>query len=569
MRTVAFILALAVALGAIVFGRTNLGRREREAQRKLEKGRTERVVDFGVVLDVVVRDDVNGEHLKPGAPKMRIVRTHRFGGMFDTVTRTWVGASVSPVRWLISLEQEPIVLHDENMPPGVWMQGSMGAGKTTAGAIWLALRVIKHATHRLAGGGGVTAPTDRRMEYLREAIFGAKGRDGERLGGMWPKSWYSWREGDQVCSVVTGIQIEFRSGHVTSAAAGSPFQGQNWAFVLNDELQDYFEQDSDIIMRGRAGWNGRYERFVTATPKDDPGYRTFREQIVQNTKDWFSQTVLGPNSPFVSDEHWERAKRGLSERSYRRMVWAEDLPSENRLYYAFDRNENMRPEPRVGAHDVTHMELQPWGRAFQMLIGYDPGRTVDASVLERAWRPAKSSPIAPPDWFAIDEVITRHQSTEFHILALTKALREKYGLAPRDVLVRADPAGDTENDDERPDLTVYKQFQKHGYTILAADYRAGKRRLVPREARIDMVNTLLCDATGRRRYFLACDDNRVCRVPTTLKAFETQERDKAGRAERDEKGSAKDYSHFTANIGYSLWAIEKPRLDDLRARRTA
>lgn len=567
MRTLAFILALVVGAGALVISRTNLGRRERDAQRKLEKSRADRYVDFGVVLDVVVRDDINGESLKPGAPKMRIVRTHRFGGMFDTVTKSWTGPSLSPVRWLVSVEQEPIVLHDESMPPGVWMQGSMGAGKTTAGAIWLALRIIKHAEHRLAGGAGVTAPTDRRMEYMREAIFGPKGRDGERLGGMWPRAWYSWREGDQVASVVTGLQIEFRSGHIQSAAAGSPFQGQNWAFVLNDELQDYFELDGDIIMRGRAAWLGRYERFVTATPKDDPGYRSFREQIGQNATDWFTQTVLGPNSPFVHDEHWERSKRSMSDREYRRKVWAEDLASELRVYHAFDRNENMRPVPHIGAFDVTGRELQPWGR-FRLLVVYDPGQTVHASAFLTARAPHKAPPNHAPDWYVTREVISQQATVERHIIDLTDSLRKVYGMAPQDVLVRADPAGDTESDDQRPDLTVYKQFQRAGFTILAADYRNGRRHLVPRNARIDMMNTLLCDATGRRRLFLACDDQRQCLVPTTLQAFEVQERDAEGKAERGKKGK-NDFTHYTVNLGYGLWAIEKPRLDSLRDRRTA
>lgn len=567
MRTVALILALAVGLGALVISRTNLGRREREAQRKLEKSRIDRYVDFGVVLHVVVRDDANGEQLKPGAPKLRIIRTHRFGGMFDTVTKSWSGPSLAPVVWHVSVEQERIVLHDDAMPPGVWMQGSMGAGKTTAGAIWLTLRVIKHATHKLAGGGGVTAPTDKRMEYLRVALFGAKDRDGERKGGMWPSSWFSWREGEQVCTTATGIQIEFRSSHIQSAAAGSPFQGQNWAFVLNDELQDYFELDGDIIMRGRAGWNDRYERFVTATPKDDPGYRTFQESIKNNEQDWFTQIVLGPNSPFIGDDHWERAKRGMSAREFARKVLAQDLPSELRTYHAFDRNHNLRPVPRVGAVDVTQRELQPWGR-FRKLVAFDPGQTVHASALLSAHAALKASPADAPDWFVTDEVIDQHATVETHILRLTRTLRDKYGLSPQDVLVRADPAGDTESDDQHPDLTVYKQFQRAGYAILAADYRNGKRRVVPRNARIDMMNTLLCDATGKRRLYLACDDQRQCLVPTTLKAFEVQERDSDGKAERGKKGKG-DFTHYTVNLGYGLWAIEKPRLDDLRSRRTA
>lgn len=561
-----WLLALALAAGVLVLAnRTFLARK---ADRQLDDivAGADRVVDLGVILHTVVRDDANGQELKPGAPKLRIIKTQPFGGLYDTLTKKWCGQSLTPVVWYVSVEQEQIVIHDDSMPAGVWMQGSMGAGKTTAGAIWLTLRVIKHAEHRLAGAG-VTAPTDKRMEYLRAALFGEKDRDGVRSGGMWPSSWYSWREGDQVCTTATGLQIEFRSSRIQSAAAGSPFQGQNWAFVLNDELQDYFELNGDIIMRGRAGWKGRYERFVTATPKDDPGYRTFQEQIKLNEIDWFTQIVLGPNSPFVADDNWERAKRGMSEREYARSVLAQDLPSELRTYHAFDRNHNLRPVPRVGGVDVTARELQPWGR-YRALVAFDPGQTVHASSLLSAWSTRKAAPSDAPDWFVTDEVINQHATVETHILSLTRLLRDRYGLNPQDVLVRADPAGDTESDDQHPDLTVYKQFQRAGFNILAADYRNGKRRVVPRNARIDMVNTLLCDATGKRRLFLACDDQRQCLVPTTLKAFEVQERDSDGKAERGRKGKA-DFTHYTVLLGYGLWSIEKPRLDDLRSRRTA
>jgi len=546
---------------------TNLSFRERQAQKEIARSLTgsDRFVDFGIVLHTVVKDE-QGDELIAGSPKLRIVRTHRFGGLYDTLTKQWAGPSRSPVVWFVSLEQEPIVLHADEMPAGVWMQGSMGAGKTTAGAIWLALRVVKHATHPLKGAG-VTAPTDKRMEEIRKTLFGSKDRDGERVGGMWPRSWFSWREGDQVCTMATGLQIDFRSTHIQSAAAGSPIQGQNWAFVLNDEEQDYYELDGDIQMRGRAAWNGRYERFVTVTPKDDPGYRTFRDGVALNGEDWHVQVVLGPNSPFIHDEHWERSKRTMSEREFRRKVLAEDLASELRTYHAFDRNENVRPVPHIGMVDVTGRELQPWGR-FRLLVVFDPGQTVHASAFLTARAPAKAAPGYAPDWYVTREVATQHATVERHIAELTEALRKMYGMAPQDVLVRADPAGDTESDDQHPDLTVYKQFQRAGFTILAADYRSGKRRLVPRNARIDMMNTLLCDATGRRRLFLACDEHRVCSVPLTLKAFEVQERDAEGKAERGKKGKG-DFTHYTVNIGYGLWAIEKPRLDDLRSRRSA
>jgi len=543
---------------------TNLSFRERQAQKEIARSLTgsDRFVDFGIVLHTVVKDE-QGAELIAGSPKLRIVRTHRFGGIYDTLTKQWAGASRSPVVWFVSVEQEPIVLHADQMPAGVWMQGSMGAGKTTAGAIWLALRVVKHATHPLKGAG-VTAPTDKRMEEIRKTLFGSKDRDGERVGGMWPRAWFSWREGDQVCTMATGLQIDFRSTHIQSAAAGSPIQGQNWAFVLNDELQDYYELDGDIQMRGRAAWKGRYERFVTVTPKDDPGYRTFRDNIATLDKDWVVQPVLGPNSPFISEEHWERVRRGLTDREYQRKVMAIDVPAENRLYVTWDRSRNLRPWPRVGSLDVTAKELARFGFPNGgMLVGYDPGRIYDVSVFLRAYLPRGAKSGQAPDWYVVDEVTTKRSTTDRHGMAVLEALKRwgcnVYAGGPM-AFVRCDPYTRTGTDTEHPDITVYKKLESLGLTVKPAAYGPGalKPGKVPPEARIDMLNTLFHAADGATRLFVSCDESGT---PAAKRLVDALERSDDNNVQRKDEH---DLSHWPCALAYALWAIEKPRLDDIR-----
>jgi hypothetical protein len=544
-------------------------RRGRKQVNELLRGH-DRLVDFGIVLHVV-RQDPDGELQFPGLKaRLTVVRTHHFGGMFDTLAKKWCGPTLSPVVWYLSEEQEPIVIHGESLPESALMQGSMGAGKTTGGAIWLALRVVLHATHPLKGAG-VTAPTDKRMEEIRKTIFGPKDRNGERVGGMWPRQWATFREGDQVATVCTGLQIDFRSTHIQSATAGSPIQGQNWAFCLNDELQDYYEIDGDIQMRGRAAWNGRYERFVTVTPKDDPGYRIFRDTIATLTTDWIIQKVLGPNSPFIDAEYWEKRRRGMSLREFQRKVLALDVASENVVYNAWSHDENIRPIQQVPRWpDVTRAELSKRANGqYHILVGFDPGRLFDVSVLLKAYQPpapprAKAPPA--PVWFIVGEVTTERSTTEHHCRALLKVLREQWGCnlthdGPQ-AFVSADPYGDTANDEDQPDLTVYRVFQAHGLHIKAAAYKAGstKAAKVPKEGRLDMMNTLLCNAAGERRLFVACNDNRVPCAPKFVEAVERLERDGDNRAERDRK-DANDLTHWPCAAGYALWAIEKPRLE--------
>jgi hypothetical protein len=80
-----------------------------------------------------------------------------------------------------------------------------------------------------------------------------------------------------------------------------------------------------------------------------------------------------------------------------------------------------------------------------------------------------------------------------------------------------------------------------------------------------MLNTLFCDAMGRRRLFLECDDRGVVGAPLLLAALESMERDRLGRPERDEKDVKHDKSDLPAALGYALWPFEKELAIALRA----
>lgn len=553
-------------------------RKSRREVEELIRGH-DRYVDLAVEIRVV-RQDEAGEALTGNpAVKLAVLNRHFRGARYDTLNRKWAGPPQSRVVWFVSEEQEGIVLHDTDMPQSVWMQGSMGAGKTTAGCIWVALRVIEHATHGLEGAG-ITGPTLPRLEPIRTAMFGPKDRSGLRIGGMWPREWATFREGDQVATCCTGLQIDFKSTQIQSAAVGSQLQGQNWGFCLSDELQDYYEENGNIVMRLRNGWNGRPQRFVTVTPKDDPGYRTFRDSIEELSAAasplWVVQRVLGENSPFLPASHWINAKAGMGVREYQRKVLALDVAAEGVVYNSWDRALNLAELPTASIprwKDVTSRELSRWGSNFDILVGYDPGRLFDVSILLKAFQPPTPSPTrqvpqprAPyPVWFVIGEVTTERSTTAHHCLALQKTLRDKYGCnmtgdGPQ-AFVRADPATTTGTDENSPDMSVYTVFRQYGFEIKAAAYSSGiKHGRVPKEGRIDMVNTLLCNVDGERRLRVACDARRKPAAPKLVEALERMERDGDSRAERDRKDKH-DLSHWACALGYALWSVEKPRLD--------
>jgi hypothetical protein len=231
---------------------------------------------------------------------------------------------------------------------------------------------------------------------------------------------------------------------------------------------------------------------------------------------------------------------------------------------------NLAPRPLIGATDVTMRELAPWSPNASILLGHDPGKRKDVTLFFKAFQVRGH---ADPWWFVVDEVTTEGVIYEAHVQAVLRRLQDKWGVDKYDgkgrltttrSLVRADPFTDNGRDEEHPDLTKYRIWQRHKIDIRPAAYRPGtnQRTVVPLEARIDMVNTLLCNTDGECRLYVA-NDGGVVAAPKLVDAFESMERDDANRAEHERKDD-RDKSHWPAATGYALWAIEKPRLDRLR-----
>lgn len=523
-----------------------------------------RLVDIGVELRIVVFDCL-GQSLITGKPKLRVVKRRRFGGILDTKSNPAriVAPSTSPRVWYCSEDQFPVIVHDDADPLGQLVYGSEGAGKTTALAMWHYFRWLEHLGEKREGGQ--TAPTKPRLKMIRDEFFNVL------------RGWFKHRVAEDVIVLCDGTRIQLRSTKQQSKDAGSPIQGYNWSWCGRDEGQDQIARHEDIESRGRAAKNGRYKQLITATAKDSTAWRTFRDVLLKaKTPDgvhlWLKRTLLGPRSPFVFASFWEAKKAAMTEREYRRRVLAEDVGPELQLYNTWDRAKNVRTIPH-DAVDITHLELASMGANIVVLTGFDPGRLCDVSILLKAFRiPGVPRPV----WFVLGEITTEQSTTEHHVQALLREvgarwkcnLRDRYGaiLGPR-IAVRADPYGDTGNDETRPDITVYKVFRNAGILIKPAAYVANANAIkvmkVPKEARIDMVCTLLCAANGERRLYVAANDNGSPCAPKLVEALETMERDAAGRAEHEKKNKH-DLSHWPAALGYGLWAIEKPRIEAMR-----
>lgn len=539
---------------------TTWRRRKLAARQSDALGGAERYVDMGAALYVVCQDD-SGIEVLPGKPRVRALRRHAFGGIWDSALQRFIGPSANPVRWLCSPEQEELLLHGDELANKLLVYGAEGAGKTEVLAMYALIRALEFAARGIFGHAGATAPTgDRLFTLLR------------KLRSKMPESWYRYRTRERELALACGITFQLRSTTRHSEAVGSPIQGYDWLFAVSDEIQDSIDANEDIETRGRAAPEGRYRRLNTATAKDSTSWRNFRDGLRANPL-WEFRQLQGPSNPFVPQAHWLNLRATLSRRGYQRRVLALDVGPERATYPSFSRERHLRPIPD-DARDVTANIL---GREFGLLIGHDPGELFDVSIMLRAYElPGRPLPV----WFVVGELTTEQTTSAKHAAQLLNLLREQYGMewpgTPK-ALIRCDPHGQSER---KPDKTVYTQFRNAGLAIRSAQFRpsgtgAGN---ISKDARIETVDSCLETADGTTRLFIALAPGAIQEVdgawhgtpvaPRLVESLEMSERDELGRAEVQKKDRS-DLSHWTAALGYALWPYERPRLEALSRGRLA
>lgn len=493
----------------------------------------------------------------PGLPPViEVGNPVRVGGKLDTLTRRYVGPCDTWRQWLVGERQRAIIddLLAGRGPRNRLLYSAEGGGKTVLTGMLGWLLVFMATQSGVPGSLGATAPTHSRLGTLQNALCDLGPVSGSR--DQSPNSWGTFYvdAGDLVTA--SGHVIQFRSTKVQSGAVGSPIQGWNWGLgALMDEIQDSIHAYPDVVARLRAG--EKPPIFGTATAKDSPAWRNFRDQL--NGETWQIERLPYTATPFVHDGHWVFMQGECSPREWRRRGLAEDVGPERMVYTTWDRAENLRPVPTIGAKDVTARILGRYGHNFAALVGHDPGQLQDVSVILKAYEIG-----GRVCWFVVGEVTTKQTTAEEHAIALRTYLQEHLGVQypgndePK-ALIKADPYGDN---DGKTDRSVYLTFKQQGFAIMSAAYKKGKGNgRVPKDAAIEMVCSLLCNAKGERRLYVATDDRGNPLAPRLVEAIELSERDEAGKAETQKK-NAQDLSHWPAALRYALWAIERVRDQD-------
>lgn len=468
-----------------------------------------------------------------------------FGGVFDTVARCYTGEpSRHPVVWYVGEQQlDPVLFGTGDVSRFVCV-GSAGAGKTAIGARW----ALRRGLMIPSGSIGIAAPVAPRLKVLWD----------EFLKTAHPRWLQDVRVADRQIVLVTGTKLQFLALKEQSGATGTPAQGFTFGTgILLDEEQDSGDEAlANLYMRGRNP-AGRSYVLSTCTLKRDPVWRARKAQY-EAAPNTVVHTMRIHESPFVSEEYLADQKRNLSPTAYRMLVLAEEAPPERATYPDFARAQHVRGVPQIGAIDITRRIT-----GADLLIGHDPGTLCDVSVILRAY---EVRGVERPVWFASHELTTRPGAPHRHAAQLAHLVRSSFGVEPHQCVMRADPYGNAETS---PDVTVYREYQRVGFTIRPAVYNssssanAHRPGRLDKEARIQCVCSLLLNAAGQTRLYLEPDDNGQPRAKELCASLEMEERDVTGRAEANRKDRS-DRSHWCAALGYALWPYEHITPDDVR-----
>lgn len=145
---------------------------------------------------------------------------HRFGGMFDTLTREYTD-DVPPapeVVWEVSQEQyRALTFYREHAKPRMVLVGAMSSGKTAIAA----RAAVMVATEFVNSDMGIVGPTQQKLGPMRKKLA-----DPEVLPKSWVQDvhWNTLFEPPYIL-LKNGVRLQFVGAKAPSKQMGSPIHG--------------------------------------------------------------------------------------------------------------------------------------------------------------------------------------------------------------------------------------------------------------------------------------------------------------------------------------------------------
>lgn len=467
-----------------------------------------------------------------------------YGGLWDSLHEEWVNDAQPEGPEDISVfpcfaAQVPLITYRQAQIMRVMMLGGPGSGKTrtlSLGCLLHGSGVLRRRSHLTWGMVGAT------NERVRDVVL-------KDFNDILPESWIEDHnanaKGGAYTRLHTGSRFEFVSAQAPSKRSGTKIQGRSWNGAGVDETQNVHDRaQMDIDERGRREGR-RYFVMETAT-NFGLGHFEARKERYKSSKYHDVQRLNPLENPFIDPGYWERFKSWYSDHDWRQRVMAEDVPPEQLVYASFKYGENIRPAPRGAELDVTRALTakrfnDPSGRGWPWVVGTDFGTLCTVSIWLKAFRNPQFGDV---DWWAF-----REDTSGSHTHAGQHARKLVNFQHPSEFIVVGDPGINTKDVDK----SDYELMRREGITIRPAHHEP-----IRVKHRVSMKNALLCDAHGRRRFFIDCDNNRAPKCPKLVQSYLTQAYDDRGNPENVRKDYS-DPTHWPAATAFGLYPFEQIR----------
>jgi phage terminase large subunit len=307
----------------------------------------------------------------------------------------------------------------------------------------------------------------------------------------------------------TELTIQLINGSVIALKGADNYdslRGVGLDFIVLDEFADIAPDAWYETLRPTLSDKQGRALFI-GTPK---GIGNWAYEIYQNSLDdidnWHSYTFTTIDGGNVKPEEIEAAKRDLDERTFRQEYLATFETFAGRIYYAFDRQANIR----------KYIGNTPEVLFVGMDFNIDP---MSAVVATRAG----------DTLHVIDEVRLFSSNTQ----EMCQELKQRFPKSK--IWVYPDPAGNQRKSSAggQTDITI---LTNAGFVVKAP------RVHTPVRDRINAVNSRLCDTIGIRRLFI----DPKCKY--TIEGLERQTY-KEGSSQPDKESG---YDHMNDALGYMV-----------------
>lgn len=347
---------------------------------------------------------------------------------------------------------------------------------------------------------------------------------GQGKGIVWEKlkakfgdlRWLSkTNESELTLTLVNGSEISIKS-----ADAYDRMRGFSVNFVVLDEFADMDGEEVWTSLRPTLSDRRGHALFI-GTPKN--GRSSWAYEIYTNAttmpEDWQSWSFSTLDGGFVPEEEVEAAKRDMDERLFRQEYLATWEESASRVWYAFDRAQNVKPytgdRPDVLSVGID-FNLSP----MSMTVGVRHGEVLHI----------------------IDEICLYSSNTQ-------EAVEELLSRYPKaKIWAYPDPAGQARST-KSGGASDFTHLRNAGFIVKAPHSHQ------PIRDRVNATNARFCNAKGERRLFV---DPRCRKLIESLERHTYQE----GASTPDK---TQGFDHITDALSYCasyIWPIKRERTEE-------